>query len=1194
MARHSQTLQWGLAGGLFLFLAALAQAKEPAPQKPPWQRLLQGADARKAAELAARVGELKEKGLFEEALAVAGELTALREKTQGKDHWQAAAARWEEAGLRRVVKAPRELQEEYAGVFALDRQEARLRDAGRSREAQIPAEKALEIRRKVLGEEHPTTAQSYNIVAVNLYAQSKYAEAEQGYRKALDIYHKTLGEESPHSATGYDNLAANLNAQGKYREAGQGMRKALEIRRRVLGQEDAETATSYNNLAFNLYDQGQHPEAEQGFRKALAICRKVLGEEERLTATCYSNVGLSLNAQGKYDEAAESYRKALDTRRKLLGEEHPDTALSYHNLAANLTAQGSYAQAEQGYRKALAVFRKVLGEGNALTAQSYNNLAHNLQTQGKSAEAEEGYRKALQIRLKVLGEEHPDTAESYNNLAANLNGQRKYTEAAEGFRKALDIRRKVFGDEYPGTATCYNNLAHNLADQGKYGEAVEDYRKPLDIFRKVLGEEHPDTASCYHNLAHNLNAQGKYKEAEELWVRAAASFASARLHLSRSGLDRATITSELSPLPRLACVLARNGKPRDAWRHFEESLSRGTWDDLSARLRRPAGEQAHQTQLAGRLQRLDLLLEQAAAIKEPTPQQTKARETLLGQRRKAQDELDAFARYLEKTYGPAAGQVFDVGLIQAALAPETALIGWIDLPTAGPRAADPSGEHWSCLLRARGDPVCVRLPGSGDGGAWTGDDVRLPADLRIALQKPRSDWQQLVSRLRRQRLTPLERHLAAQDGLPAVRHLVVLPSTLLAGVPVELIAEGTTISYAHSGTLFAHLRTQPKVKTQGLLALADPIFEAPALASKGKPLPPGGLLVTAVQPGSNAAKSRLRPGDVLLTYNDKPVTTAADLAALIAAAGDARSIPVKVWREDGDTPVEREVAPGKLGVVLADNPAPEAVKERRRLDDRLASRGGEWRELPGTRAEVASIAQLFADSPAPLVLTDSRASEQNLHELAASGELKKYRYLHLATHGEIDDRYPLRSAVILSRDALPDPGKQLLEGKPVFDGRLTAGEVLRQWNLDCELVTLSACQTALGKYERGEGFVGFAQALTLCGSRSVCLSLWQVDDAATALLMERFYANLLGKTEGLKGPLGKAAALAEAKSWLRTLPREEALKRAAVVYQGVDRGKRKALPREPAVPAPTPDAKNDCPYVHPYFWAAFVLTGDPD
>jgi CHAT domain-containing protein len=68
--------------------------------------------------------------------------------------------------------------------------------------------------------------------------------------------------------------------------------------------------------------------------------------------------------------------------------------------------------------------------------------------------------------------------------------------------------------------------------------------------------------------------------------------------------------------------------------------------------------------------------------------------------------------------------------------------------------------------------------------------------------------------------------------------------------------------------------------------------------------------------------------------------------------------------------------------------------------------------------------------------------------------------------------------------------------------------------------------------------------LVLCGTRSVCLSLWKVDDTATALLMERFYQNVLGRREGLKGALAKAAALAEAKAWLRK-PRRSARSPAA-------------------------------------------------
>jgi CHAT domain-containing protein len=107
--------------------------------------------------------------------------------------------------------------------------------------------------------------------------------------------------------------------------------------------------------------------------------------------------------------------------------------------------------------------------------------------------------------------------------------------------------------------------------------------------------------------------------------------------------------------------------------------------------------------------------------------------------------------------------------------------------------------------------------------------------------------------------------------------------------------------------------------------------------------------------------------------------------------------------------------------------------------------------------------------------------------------------------------------------------------------------------------------------------------------RSLVLSLWQVDDAATALLMARFYENLLGKREGLEAPLGRAEALREAQQWLRELPRRQAGALAAQLAQGELRGSVSRLK-----PPGKPEDKAERPYAHPYYWAAFVLLGDPD
>jgi CHAT domain-containing protein len=371
-----------------------------------------------------------------------------------------------------------------------------------------------------------------------------------------------------------------------------------------------------------------------------------------------------------------------------------------------------------------------------------------------------------------------------------------------------------------------------------------------------------------------------------------------------------------------------------------------------------------------------------------------------------------------------------------------ALLAWVD--SRRPRPARKT-EPWACLVRRSGPPIWVELHGSGPGGSWTDADDALPGLVREALfGKPRGaapPWQILAARLVAQRLAPLADHLGGGADLPAVRHLIVLPGSSMAGVPVEALTNRHSISYAPSGTMFAWLRQQER----------------------------------------EAARRR------------NPAT-----APQLLVLGDPVFQPLKRGQAEGTR-------------AAAESPDP----------------------LPGTRWEATEIAALF---PRSKMLLGSEASEQRLEELAAAGQLREYRFLHLATHAALDDRRPLQSALLLARDRLPDPVEQVLRGQRIYDGRLTAEQILGSWSLDAELVTLSACQTGLGPHSGSEGYLGFSQALFLSGARSLVLSLWEVDDRATALLMERFYHNLLGKRPGLDHPLPKAAALQEARDWLRHLP----------------------------------------------------------
>ena len=222
---------------------------------------------------------------------------------------------------------------------------------GSTLQAQPLYEKALEIRRRLLTDDHPDTANSYNNLAYNLNAQGKYAQAQPLYEKALEISRRLLTDDHPDTAISYDNLAGNLDAQGKYAQAQPLFEKALEIHRRLLTDDHPHTASSYNNLAVNLNAQGKYAQAQPLYEKALEIRRRLLTDDHPDTANSYNNLAANLNAQGKYAQAQPLYEKALEIHRRLLTDDHPDTANSYNNLASNLNAQGKYAAGPAAVRE---------------------------------------------------------------------------------------------------------------------------------------------------------------------------------------------------------------------------------------------------------------------------------------------------------------------------------------------------------------------------------------------------------------------------------------------------------------------------------------------------------------------------------------------------------------------------------------------------------------------------------------------------------------------------------------------------------------------------------------------------------------------------------------------------------------------------------------------------------------------------
>jgi len=170
--------------------------------------------------------------------------------------------------------------------------------------------------------------------------------------------------------------------------------------------------------------------------------------------------------------------------------------------------------------------------------------------------------------------------------------------------------------------------------------------------------------------------------------------------------------------------------------------------------------------------------------------------------------------------------------------------------------------------------------------------------------------------------------------------------------------------------------------------------------------------------------------------------------------------------------------------------------------------------LPGARDEGAWVAARLGGE----LLSGRAATETMVRQ-----RLPAARIVHLATHGFA---YSSEARVRQSWVALAPDGRH--------DGLLTMAELLDDpaLHLSAELVVLSACQTGLGQLQQAEGTVGLQRALLARGARTVLVSLWSVDDAATRLLMQRFYSNWLG-LDGAPAAPTKAEALRRAQAEVR-------------------------------------------------------------
>jgi CHAT domain-containing protein/Tfp pilus assembly protein PilF len=945
-----------------------------------------------------------------------------------------------------------------------------------------------------------------------------YREALAAYAGALDLW-RQAGDASKEAEILY-RLGVTQRRLGDLRAALERLDEALTIERRR-GDRPWQ-ATLLNQKGLILSGLGEYAPALAALQEALAL-RRAQGNPE-LAVPVLNNIGLIHQHRGDLGEARAAYLQALETVRRT-GDRSREASL-LGNLGSVHDSLGEPLAALRFLEEQLTLARTLAdAELQAIALSNIGLARHKL---GEPQAALESDSAAL-VLFRQIGDRNWE-ATVLTNLGALALELGEPEAALEPFGQALAIQRAT--GARGGEALTLTNLGRTESALGKSAEALAAFDRALAIQRET-GDRAGETATLLHLGAH-LTAQGRPREALDPLRQA--------LGLAQEVGDR---SAEARARHGLGAALAAQGDPAAALASLLESL----------RLRRevsdPAGEVETLQEIAraeiarGRLDEARTRLEAALGLAESL------RLRITGDR-------------LRSSYFASLHEIYEMEIdVLMALHAKQPEAGFAALAYEAAERARARGLL-DLLREAR---VEIRR---GADPRLLDDERRLRGELRaraerqtLLLQAKHTPEQ--AAEAGRQVEEALSSYALAESklhaALPGYAGLVRPAAVSLPEVQQLLDPDTVLLEYALGPQRSFVWAVTPSSFTVRPLPGRDEIETAAGDVSR---------LFRAPDPGGDPhRRERLaRLGTMLLG----PVADRlAGKRLAIVAPGALQYVPFAALPlPTGDPVVEhyevvslpsaavlwelrhkaagRPAATGELAILAdpvfqADDPRvtgsaqPAAVAPKPTADlDRLTRDAGGsniagFPRLPWTRREAEAAAAQAAGRPVLLSL-DFRASLDTV----TGPDLARYRRIHFATHGLLDDRHPELSGLVLS---LVDA-----QGRP-RDGFLRLADV---YNLDlgAELVVLSGCQTALGRQVRGEGLIGLTRGFFYAGASQVVASLWPVRDRATAELMERFYRALFH--EGLK----PAAALHAAELALRHDPR----------------------------------------WRDPYYWAPFVASGD--
>ena len=947
-------------------------------------------------------------------------------------------------------------------------------ELGNPKKSEILCQKYLQTLKEHYGSKSKETLCLMRILAQNYHNLGREQESLQLYQELVELNKEVYGANSKEAWLSFNDLAAEQLITEGAQNTNDSFLQLLEFVK-ILPDNDENKYDKLrinNNIANWYIENGQYDlslhimkmlfEQCGGKYEKVSLAKLPKGELPERQVDILRSISKCYSYMRNDTEAMNYNLLAFDLANLLYGNEHQITLNIMADLADIYLSLGKYEDAFNMSSRVLKLSQEVCGETGITTLESMYCMARAYSMFGNYKKAKELDRKIFETIMKLRGYNPNDRIKFVDGLVSDYVNLKEYKPALNLQKMILDESSTYLGEEHPNTlyekvvlADIYNGL--NLEEYRS--TAIELSSNALNIQQQILSEDDANILYTIGVLARAYHLNGQDEKAVKYYKELISGYEKVRSnYTSLSSENKARwFSTKIDNYKNAANVFCKAGLMNEAFQTAELCKAR----ELAERY-------------SDQLVEADTVFEAGEK----------------SQFLEYQKQIDSYKNLIK----------------------ESLKSGDIDKKLALEREQNAIAEKYRVYKKSLQNkyPQYQTIANLQNVNIEQDKNVLAQGTCYINFTTIKSDNEVLA--------------------------FVVKPNNQIEGVTLPVDKSMLDQCQVYHELLAYQSIESMRADNKYLWKLSDGSYK---ITSKRQPPAEDSTIVNSTKEFSTLRQQLSTTiGETLLNPLHSQIS--ANSTWIISPDGELNNVPFETLQYNGQNAIQATnisyVPSFTMIKIMKERAAKNAtVQNRKELfamgdaiygnSDLSTSRGSlidfseevkrssdsledidltklKWNNLPGTGKELDQVSMIFSGNNKEIVRREN-ASEQNLKEFNKSGSLSQYKYFLFATHGLFVPEKPELSSIVLSQGM----------SDKYNDGYVTIGEWMG-YNLNSDLVYLSACESGLGEYQAGEGIVGIPYALTIAGNKDTVMSLWKVNDEATAEFSSTFFKKLSeGKSE---------------------------------------------------------------------------------